>query len=91
MKNAAGTRKSLSPGQRTELHDALGTRFEQNMNRHRGVTWGAVKTRLEANPETFCSLSEMERTGGEPDVVGQDNKTGGTTRCIVPTLAQPAL
>jgi hypothetical protein len=54
----------------------LKTRFEKNMNRHRGVDWSEVKTRLEANADKLWSLHEMERTGGEPDVVGWDKKTG---------------
>jgi len=66
----------LSAGQREELFETLKTRFEKNMSRHRGVAWAKVQTRLEANPEALWSLSEMDRTGGEPDVVGHDEKTG---------------
>ena len=67
--------KTLSPVQRKELLRALKARFEQNMNRHKGFDWTNVEARLEANPERLWSLHEMERTGGEPDVVGHDKKT----------------
>lgn len=70
------SKKGLSPEQREELLGALRARFEENMNRHKGLEWAEVQTRLEANPEKLWSLSEMERTGGEPDVVGRDEKTG---------------
>lgn len=70
------TTKKLSPGQREELIRALEARFEQNMNRHEGLEWTEVKAKLEATPEKLWSLGEMERTGGEPDVVGRDQKTG---------------
>jgi hypothetical protein len=66
----------LSPKQREELLRTLKTRFEENMNRHKGLEWAKILAKLEASPEKLRSLSEMERTGGEPDVVGQDNKTG---------------
>src|SRR3979490_2553668 len=69
-------KKDLSPGQRKELLGALKARFEKNMNRHKGLEWAKAKARLEANAEKLWSLSEMERTGGEPDVVGHDKKTG---------------
>ena len=72
----AKTKKELSPEQREELLGALKARFEKNMKRHEGLEWATVKAKLEANPEKLWSLSEMERTGGEPDVVGQDKKTG---------------
>ncbi|NUO80391.1 DUF4256 domain-containing protein [candidate division KSB1 bacterium] len=62
--------------QREELLSALPARFEKNMNRHKGLEWAKVQARLEANPEKLWSLNEMERTGGEPDVVGYDKKTG---------------
>lgn len=62
--------------QREELLRALKARFEKNMNRHKGVEWAKVQEKLEANPEKLRSLGEMERTGGEPDVVGHDRKTG---------------
>ena len=69
-------KKQLSPKQREELLKALKDRFEKNLNRHRGLDWAKVQARLEANPEKLWSLNEMENTGGEPDVVGHDKKTG---------------
>jgi len=75
MKDAK-TKKALSPEQREELLRALKARFEKNMSRHDGFEWAKIKTRLEANAEKLWSLSEMERTGGEPDLVGHDQKTG---------------
>jgi hypothetical protein len=68
--------RQLPPEQREALLGTLKARFEKNMNRHNGLRWTAVQARLEANPETLWSLHEMERTGGEPDVVGHDTKTG---------------
>src|SRR5712675_3479227 len=70
------TKKELSPEQREELLRALKARFEKNINRHKGLEWAKVKEKLEANAEKLWSLNEMERTGGEPDVVGHDKKTG---------------
>jgi Protein of unknown function (DUF4256) len=70
------TRKELSPEQREELLRALKVRFERNMNRHQGLEWSKIDAKLEANPEKLWSLSEMDRTGGEPDVVGYDKSTG---------------
>jgi hypothetical protein len=72
---ATRTRKNLSPEQREELLRALKARFEKNMNRHKGLEWAKVQAKLEANAEKLWSLHEMERTGGEPDVVGQDKRT----------------
>ena len=69
-------KKELLPADREELLKELQDRFEENMNRHKGLAWAKVQARLEANSEKLWSLSEMERTGGEPDVVGQDKKTG---------------
>ena len=69
-------KKDLSPKQREELLRALKTRFEKNMIRHKGLDWAKVQARLEANTEKLWSLNEMETTGGEPDVVGFDKKTG---------------
>lgn len=66
----------MNANQRKELLGTLKTRFEKNMGRHKGIAWADVQTRLEANPEKLRSLHEMERTGGEPDVVGHDRKTG---------------
>jgi hypothetical protein len=68
--------KELSPEQREELLRALKARSEKNMNRHKGLEWAKVQAKLEANTEKLWSLHEMERTGGEPDVVGHDKKTG---------------
>jgi hypothetical protein len=69
-------KKELSPKQREELIRVLKARFEKNTNRHQGIRWARVQARLEANSQKLWSLSEMERTGGEPDVVGLDDKTG---------------
>ena len=70
------SKMNLSTKQRDEILKALKVRFEKNMNRHKGLAWTDVQTRLEANSEKLGSLSEMERTGGEPDVIGHDSKTG---------------
>ena len=70
------TKKKLSPKQREELLGALKARFESNMNRHKGLEWAKVQAKLEANTDKLWSLHEMERTGGEPDVVGHDKKAG---------------
>jgi hypothetical protein len=69
-------KKNLSPEQHEELLGALKARFEKNTNRHKGLEWAQVQSKLEANAEKLWSLNEMERTGGEPDVIGHDNKTG---------------
>ena len=69
------SKKELSSKQREELLGALQARFERNMNRHNGLEWAKIKAKLEANTEKLWSLCEMERTGGEPDVVSQDKKT----------------
>src|SRR5207237_5530882 len=68
--------EKFSPKQRADLLRALKTRFEKNINRHKGIAWAEVQAKLEANTEKLWSLNEMERTGGEPDVVGFDKKTG---------------
>ncbi|MBF6595794.1 MAG: DUF4256 domain-containing protein [Thermaceae bacterium] len=68
-------KKELSAKQREELLEALRVRFEKNLNRHKGLEWAKVQAKLEANAEKLWSLGEMERTGGEPDVVGHDKKT----------------
>jgi hypothetical protein len=73
---AAEARKQVSPKQRDELLKALKTRFEKNIHRHQGLEWAKVQAKLQGNTEKLCSLNEMERTGGEPDVVGHDKKTG---------------
>jgi hypothetical protein len=70
------TKKKLSSEQREELLLALRARFEKNMNRHKGLKWSDIESRLDANSEKLWSLNEMERTEGEPDVVGYDKKTG---------------
>jgi hypothetical protein len=72
-------KKELSPKQREELLRTLKARFEKNLNRHKGLEWAKVQARLcgmEASAEKLWSLQEMERTGGEPDIVGQDKKSG---------------
>jgi len=70
------SKKELSPAQSKELLNTLKARFEKNMNRHKGLEWVKVQAKLEAKPEKLWSLNEMEKTGGEPDVVGLDKKTG---------------
>lgn len=69
-------KQELSSKQREELLKILKARFEKNMDRHKGLAWAEVESRLQANAEKLWSLSEMERTDGEPDVVGRDKKTG---------------
>jgi len=76
MNNINGNKKELSPEQREELLNALKARFEKNMNRHKGLEWANAQAKLEVHPEKLWSLNEMERTGGEPDVVGYDKDTG---------------
>lgn len=71
----------LSPSQREEILSALSDRFMKHMNRHQGIEWAKVQTKLEAHPEKLWSLHQMERTGGEPDVVGHDKKTGEYIFC----------
>jgi hypothetical protein len=69
-------KKKLSASQSETLMGILRTRFEKNANRHKGLKWSDIQAKLEANPEKLWSLDEMEETGGEPDVVGFDKKTG---------------
>ena len=76
MNNINSNKKELSPEQHEELLSALKARFEKNMNRHNDLEWAKVQAKLEANPEKLWSLNEMERTGGEPDVVSHDKTTG---------------
>ncbi len=76
MNTMKSNQKELPPKQREELLGALQDRFEKNLNRHKGLDWAKVQARLEASAENLWALSEMERTGGEPDVVGQDKKSG---------------
>jgi hypothetical protein len=73
---AMRNKKQLSPEQLKELFITLKGRLENNMNRHKGLEWAKVQARLENNTEKLWSLNEMERTGGEPDIVGHDKKTG---------------
>jgi hypothetical protein len=75
-RNTHSNKTDLSPDQREDLLRDLKVRFETNMNRHKGLAWATVQARLEAHAERLWSLHEMERTGGEPDVVGHDKKTG---------------
>jgi hypothetical protein len=74
-RNIYSNKRDLSPQQLAELLRALKARFEKNMNRHKTLEWAKVQAKLEANAEKLWSLNEMERTGGEPDVVGHDKKT----------------
>jgi hypothetical protein len=76
MNTINSIKKELSPEQRGELLGVLKARFEKNMERHKGLEWSQVQAKLDANTEKLWSLMEMERTGGEPDVVGHDQKTG---------------
>jgi hypothetical protein len=76
MKTTKSNQKVLSPQKREELLKILKARFEKNRNRHKGLEWPRVQSKLEATNEKLWSLGEMEETGGEPDVVGYDNKTG---------------
>ena len=75
------SKKELSREQREHLLETLKARFEKNMARHKGLEWADVQAKLEANAEKLWSLHEMERTGGEPDVVGHDKKTGEYIFC----------
>jgi hypothetical protein len=76
MKNMKTTKKTLTAEQRNTLLRTLKERFEENMGRHTGLTWAPVQKKLETNSDALWTLSEMERTGGEPDVVGFDKKKG---------------
>ena len=76
MKNVDSYKRELSPSEREGLFNILKVRFGKNMGRHEGLEWAKVQVRLEANTEKLWSLDEMEITGGEPDVVGRDEKTG---------------
>src|SRR5689334_21022896 len=76
MTKTKSSKKELSSPQREELLKTLKARFDKNMNRHKGVDWAKVQAKLESSPEKLWSLNEMEATGGEPDVVGFDKKTG---------------
>jgi hypothetical protein len=74
MTNIISNNKELSPEQREELLETLRLRFEKNMHRHEGLEWAKIQAKLDASPEKLWSLSEMERTGGEPDVVEYDKE-----------------
>jgi len=74
--SSATSKEKLSPKRHEELLRTLRARFEKNMDRHKDLAWAEVQAKLEANAEKLWSLNEMERTGGEPDVVGHDKKTG---------------
>lgn len=76
MSNIKSTKKKMPVAQHEDLLKTLKTRFEKNMNRHKGLEWTKVQAKLEANPAKLWSLNAMEETGGEPDVVGNDKKTG---------------
>ena len=76
MKSVTNIKRKLSGEQHKQLLALLKTRFEKNMNRHKGIKWDDVQAKLEANPEKLWSINEMEITGGEPDVVDYDKKTG---------------
>jgi Protein of unknown function (DUF4256) len=76
MSKVSNTKKKLSKEQREELLEVLKTRFDKNMKRHKGLEWAKVEARLDKNPDKLWSLAEMEKTGGEPDVVGFDKKSG---------------
>jgi len=80
-KSPALGKKTLSSAQREELLDTLKDRFEKNVSRHKGLEWADVQARLEANSAGLWALSEMERTGGEPDVIAHDKKTGEYVFC----------
>jgi len=75
-RNINSNKKELSPEKREELLRGLKARFEKNMNRHKDLEWAKIRAKLETSTEKLWSLNEMERTGGEPDVVGHDKKTG---------------
>ncbi len=74
-------KQELSPEQREKLFKILKVRFEKNLSRHKGIDWAKVQAKLEANPEKLWSLNEMENTGGEPDVIGQDEQTNEIIFC----------
>jgi hypothetical protein len=71
----------MKPKERAELLKTLTSRFEQNMHRHQGIAWADVRARLDADPDALKALHAMESTGGEPDVIGHDRKTGAVTFC----------
>jgi Protein of unknown function (DUF4256) len=76
MSKVSSAKKKLSKEQREELLNILKTRFDKNIKRHKGIEWAKVEAKLDKNPDKLWSLAEMEKTGGEPDVVGIDKKSG---------------
>jgi hypothetical protein len=76
MSKTATDKKTLSARQTEDLLKTLEQRFQKNMNRHKGIEWAKVQAKLQANPEKLWSLHEMEKTGGEPDIVSEDKKSG---------------
>jgi len=76
MSKTTSTKKELSPKQHEELLKTLKARFEKHMSRHKGLAWAKIEAKLAAHPQKLWALSEMERTGGEPDVISHDTKTG---------------
>src|ERR1051325_3672925 len=76
MNNTRNNKQKLSPQQCEELIRVLKARFEKNMRRHKGLEWAKIQDKLQRNTEKLWSLNEMERTGGEPDVVGRDKQSG---------------
>ena len=90
VRDRNSSKNDQSPEKREELLGALKARFERNMNRHKGLEWAQVQAKLEANVERLWLLNEMERTGGEPDVIGRDNKTGEYVFAIVRRKVQRA-
>lgn len=81
MSTSDSFRRQLSSEERSALLETLQTRFEKNMDRHRGLAWAEVRARLEAHPQKLGALAEMERTGGEPDVIGRDEEAGDYLFC----------
>jgi len=81
MENRTSNKRQLSPEQHEELLKALKARFEKNPNRHQGLEWAEIQSKLEAHPEKLWSLHEMESTGGEPDVVGHEKASGEHIFC----------
>lgn len=81
MSKPNGNKKKSSPAEQEELLKVLKTRFEKNMNRHKNLDWEKIQAKLEAKAEKLCSLGEMESTGGEPDVIGYDKKSGEYIFC----------
>jgi hypothetical protein len=75
------SKKKLSSGEHETLIKILKTRFDKNMHRHKGISWSSVQSKLDAKPEKLWSLNEMEKTGGEPDVIDQDKKKGEYIFC----------